>query len=159
MIGLRTSCGRSKRSRFARYASSGQGASRSRNARDPALLAGRTTVLAEIVVVNPAGGERTATVRMTLARPGGDPGLTELTFPDGTSARVSATAAGTPVTRVVRFPPGRSTIRLATTAVPLEDANRPGRRTAALSGRGDAGRGRRNSWDIPADHVGPTVQR
>ena len=79
-------------------------------------------VLAEIVVVNPSGSERTATVRMTLARPGGDPGLTELQFPDGTSARVSATAAGTPVTRVVRFPPGRSTIRLATTAVPLEDA-------------------------------------
>ena len=86
----RMSCGRSKRSRFARYASSGQGASRSRNARGSSLARWAMNVLAEIVVVNPSRSERTATVRMTLARPGGDPGLTELQFPDGTSARVAA---------------------------------------------------------------------
>jgi hypothetical protein len=75
-----------------------------------------------IDLVNPSSRARVAVLSATLARPGGSPADVVLSYPDGSRQRVQVTPEGTPLLRKLRFPPGRSTIEIDTTAPAVAQA-------------------------------------
>jgi hypothetical protein len=72
-------------------------------------------------VVNPSSGPRPAVLSVVLARPGGEAATTTLRYPDGSSQRVRVKPEGTPVLRRLRFPPGESSLQIATPAPPVPE--------------------------------------
>jgi hypothetical protein len=74
---------------------------------------------ATVTVTNPSDSQRSATLFVKLARPGGEPGTVTITLPDGSTERAEVTPDGVDVERTAVFPPGESTIRLSTEAPPV----------------------------------------
>jgi hypothetical protein len=74
---------------------------------------------AELVVVNPSGRPLRTRLEAVLATRRNASGAAIVRYPDGTSARVTASSSGTKVGRIFELPPGRSIIRVTAPSPPL----------------------------------------
>jgi hypothetical protein len=72
-------------------------------------------------VINPSAGPRSVVLIATLERTGGDQARVTMTYPGGEAQSVQVQPTGTPLLRTLHFPPGESSIEIATTGFPLPE--------------------------------------